>query len=198
LDAQQELRERLSDKRVGIIGLGGLGSNAAAMLVRTGVRHLVLADFDTVDGSNLDRQLYFMEDIGRLKTEAIADTLRRIEPALDLELVSSRVTEDDIVAIGSRVDILVEATDCAETKALVMGACSRHLPDLPCVAASGLAGLDSANTVVTRALTEHLWIVGDLTSDASTGLPLAASRVMVAAAHEAHAVVRILLGLDGP
>jgi sulfur carrier protein ThiS adenylyltransferase len=198
VDAQTELRQRLADKRVGIIGLGGLGSNAAAMLVRTGVRHLVLADFDVVDESNLNRQLFFREDIGRLKTEALADTLRRIEPQVDLELVSSRVAEDGIVAIGRRVDVLMEATDCADTKALVMNACAQHLPGVPCVAASGLAGLDSANTVVTQALTDNLWVVGDLTSDVSTGLPLAATRVMIAAAHEAHAVVRILLGMREP
>jgi sulfur carrier protein ThiS adenylyltransferase len=198
LDAQLELRRRLADKRVGIIGLGGLGSNAAAMLVRTGVRHLVLADFDVVDESNLNRQLYFREDVGKRKTEALAETLRRIEPEVELELVSSRVAEDEIVAIGRRVDVLMEATDCADTKALVMNACAQHLPDVPCVAASGLAGLDSANTVVTQALTDHLWVVGDLTSDVSTGLPLAATRVMIAAAHEAHAVVRILLGMREP
>lgn len=198
MDAQRELREALADKRVGIIGLGGLGSNAAAMLVRTGVRRFVLADFDVVDTSNLNRQLYFREDIGRAKTDALADTLRRIEPDLELELIASRVGEDDIVAIGRRVDVLVEATDCADTKALVMNACAQHLPGLPCVAASGLAGLGSANTVVTQALAERLWVVGDLTSDVSTGLPLAASRVMIAAAHEAHAVVRILLGMSEP
>ena len=198
MDAQQELHDRLADKRVGIVGLGGLGSNVAAMLVRAGVRHFVLADFDVVDTSNLNRQLYFREDIGRAKTEALAETLRRIEPDLELELIASRVGEDEITAIGRGVDVLIEATDCADTKALVMNACARHLPDLPCVAASGLAGLGSANTVVTRALAEHLWVVGDLTSDVSTGLPLAASRVMVAAAHEAHAAVRILLGFDEP
>lgn len=198
MDAQLDLRERLADKRVGIIGLGGLGSNAAAMLVRMGVRHFVLADFDVVDESNLNRQLYFRADIGRPKTEALADTLRRIEPDLDLELVTSRVGEDDIVAIGRRVDVLVEATDCADAKALVMNVCAQRLPDLPCVAASGLAGLGSANTVVTQALTDRLWVVGDLTSDVSTGLPLAASRVMIAAAHEAHAVLRILLGMSEP
>jgi sulfur carrier protein ThiS adenylyltransferase len=198
VDTQRELREDLADKRVGIIGLGGLGSNAAAMLVRTGVRHLVLADFDVVDESNLNRQLYFREDIGRLKTDALADTLRRIDPDVELELIDSRVGEAEIVAIGRRVDVLVEATDCADTKALVMNAAAQHLPDLPCVAASGLAGLGSANTVVTQALTDRLWVVGDLTSDVSTGLPLAASRVMIAAAHEAHAVVRILLGMAEP
>jgi sulfur carrier protein ThiS adenylyltransferase len=79
-----------------------------------------------------------------------------------------------------------------------MNVCAQHLPELPCVAASGLAGLGSANDVVTQPLAEHLWIVGDLTSDVSKGLPLAASRVMVASGHEAHAVVRILLGMTEP
>ena len=198
MDPQQELRERLAGKRVGIIGLGGLGSNAAAMLVRTGVRAFVLADFDTVDESNLNRQLYFREDIGRPKTEALARRLRQIEPDLDLELVATQVDEAGVVDIGRRVDVLVEAVDCADTKAAVLNAAAQHLPDLPLVAASGLAGSGSANTVVTERLTDRLWMVGDLTSDVTDGLPLVASRVMVAAAHEAHAVVRILLGLYEP
>jgi sulfur carrier protein ThiS adenylyltransferase len=198
VDAQQDLRARLTGKRVGIIGLGGLGSNVAAMLVRTGVGHLVLADGDRVDASNLNRQLYFRDDIDRPKTEALADTLRRIDPDVDLELVGLAVDADGVVAIGRRVDILVEAVDCADTKAMIMNACTQRLPDLPLVAASGLAGSGSANAVVTEVLSERVWMVGDQTSDVTDGLPLVASRVMAAAAHEAHAVVRILLGLTEP
>jgi sulfur carrier protein ThiS adenylyltransferase len=198
VDAQQELRARLARGHVAIIGLGGLGSNAAAMLVRCGVRHLTLVDFDTVEESNLNRQLYFRDDIGRPKTESLAALLRRIEPGLDLMLISDRVEADDVVAIGGTVDVLMEAVDCADTKAMILNACAQHLPDLPVVAASGLAGSDSANSVVTEPISQRVWMVGDLTSDVTSGLPLVASRVMVAAAHEAHAVVRLLLGCDGP
>lgn len=198
VDPQEELRDRLAGKRVGIIGLGGLGSNAAAMLVRAGVRRLVLADFDVVDESNLNRQLYFRGDIGRLKTDALAERLLAIDPDLEIRLVPRRVEGPDVVEIGRTVDVLIEAVDCADTKAAIINAAAQHLPDLPLVAASGLAGSGSANAVVTEKLTETLWMVGDLTSDVTDGLPLVASRVMAAAAHEAHAAIRILLGHAEP
>lgn len=192
---QAAVRARLAQSGVGIIGLGGLGSNAAMMLVRAGVRRLVLADFDVVDAGNLNRQLYFAEQLGRMKTDALAETLRRIEPALDLTLVREPITAGNIAAVFGGVDVLLEAVDCAETKEAIVEAASDLLPDTPFVWVSGLAGCGSANEIVTRRLGETLWVVGDLTADIRDGLPLIASRVMAAAAHEAHIATRILLGL---
>ena len=192
---QVAVRARLAATTVGIIGLGGLGSNASMMLVRSGVRRFVLADFDTVEPSNLNRQLYFPDQLGRLKADALAETLTRIEPALDLTLVREPITAGNITAVFGGVDVLLEAVDKAETKEMLVAAASDLLPGTPFVWVSGLAGCSSANDIVTSRLGETLWVVGDLSSDIRDGLPLISSRVMVAAAHEAHIATRILLGL---
>ncbi len=193
-----ELRARLAASSAAIIGCGGLGSNVAAMLLRSGVRALTLIDFDRVDDSNLNRQLFFRDQVGRLKTEALAETLLRIEPEARLTLVTERVTAENIVGFVLGADVIIEAVDGAATKAMIVNVCTGALPETPLVTASGLAGYDSANDIVTERLTDTVYLVGDLHSDACAGLPLLASRVMVAAAHEAHAAIRRLLGLREP
>ena len=192
---QAGVRARLGEASVGIIGLGGLGSNAAMMLVRSGVRHLVLADFDRVEEGNLARQLYFPDQLGRQKTDALAETLLRIAPDLDLTLVSERIQADDIPLFFGTVDVLLEAVDSAETKMMIVETASDRLPDTPLVWVAGLAGCASANAIATQRVGETVWVVGDLEADIRDGLPLLASRVMTAAAHEAHIATRILLGM---
>lgn len=192
---QAGVRARLAEATVGIIGLGGLGSNAAMMLVRSGVRRFVLADFDVVETSNLSRQLFFPDQLGSPKTEALAETLTRIEPSVDLTLIRERITPDNLAGVFARVDVLLEAVDAAETKAAIVETASDRLPDTPLVWVAGLAGCASANAIATRRVGETVWVVGDLEADIRDGLPLLASRVMVAAAHEAHIATRILLGM---
>jgi sulfur carrier protein ThiS adenylyltransferase len=192
---QAGVRARLAGATVGIIGLGGLGSNAAMMLVRSGVRHLVLGDFDRVEEGNLARQLYFPDQLGELKTEALAKTLLRIAPSLDLTLVAERIESDDIVRLFGAVDVLLEAVDKAETKQMIVETASDLLPDTPLVWVAGLAGCATANAIATQRVGETIWVVGDLEADIRDGLPLLASRVMVAAAQQAHIATRILLGM---
>ena len=198
LQTDAEMRARLAASSVAIIGCGGLGSNVAAMLLRSGVRTLTLIDFDVVEPSNLNRQLYFRDQLGRSKVEALSETLLRIDPEAQLTLVAERMTRDNLAGFVRAADVIVEAVDGAETKAMVIDACMRELPATPLVTASGLAGVDSANTIVTERPCDELYLVGDLTSDVRAGLPLFASRVMVAAAHEAHAAIRRLLGFVEP
>jgi sulfur carrier protein ThiS adenylyltransferase len=198
LQTDAEMRARLAASRVAIIGCGGLGSNVAAMLLRSGVRTLTLIDFDVVEPSNLNRQLYFRDQVGRLKVEALCETLLRIDPEARLTLVAERMTRDNLPGFVRDADVIVEAADGADTKAMVIDVCMRELPETPLVTASGLAGVDSANTIVTERPCDELYLVGDLTSDVRAGLPLFASRVMVAAAHEAHAAIRRLLGFVEP
>lgn len=195
---ERELRARLHASSVAIVGCGGLGSNVAAMLLRSGVRSLTLIDFDVVDASNLNRQLFFRDQIGRPKTEALAETLLRIDPEARLTLHTCRVTIENLVVLVRDADVIVEAVDSAATKAMIVNTCMTALQDTPLVTASGLAGYGSANAIVTERPCDDLYLVGDLTSDVTAGLPLFASRVMVAAAHEAHAAIRRLLGFDEP
>lgn len=192
---QAGVQARLADATVGIVGLGGLGSNAAMMLVRSGVRRLVLADFDRVEPSNLARQLYFPDQLGRLKTEALSETLLRIEPGLDLTLIAQRIEAADIPRLFGDVDVLLEAVDKAETKRMIVETASDLLPTTPLVWVAGLAGCASANAIATQRIGDTVWVVGDLEADIRDGLPLLASRVMTAAAHEAHIATRILLGM---
>ena len=181
-----------------IIGCGGLGSNAATMLLRSGVRHLTLIDFDVVEEGNLNRQSYFRDQLGEPKTEALAEILLRIQPDAHLELHQLCVTEENLVDLVARSDVVIEAVDGVETKAMIGSVLMRSLPEMPIVTASGIAGFDSANTIETQLVADGFYLVGDLQSDVRDGLPLMASRVMVAAAHEAHAAIRILLGHPEP
>jgi len=192
------LRARLAASHVALVGCGGLGSNAAAMLVRSGVGRLTLIDFDVVEESNLNRQLFFRDQIGRPKVDALAETLHRIDPDVRLDLVHECVTPDTLMSAVGDADVIIEAADRAEVKAMVVNVICSQAPQLPLVSASGLAGVDSANEIVTERVGEHFYLVGDCRSDVRDGLPLLASRVMVAAAHEAHAAIRILLGYEEP
>jgi sulfur carrier protein ThiS adenylyltransferase len=189
-----DLRARLGVTRVGIIGLGGLGSNVAWMLLRAGVGALVLADHDAVDASNLERQFYFADQVGLPKTEALSTNLQRITPGARLECFQTHIDEGNLGEIFGGVDVLVEAADSAHAKAMVVAAASEQLPGTPIVAASGVAGYGSPNDIITRHLMGDVWMVGDLVSEVSAEHPLFASRVAVAAGHQAHMVVRILLG----
>lgn len=192
------LRTRLGSAHVAIIGCGGLGSNVAAMLLRSGVKRLTLIDFDRVEESNLNRQLFFRDQLGMPKVEALADTLRRIDPDANLHLVHECMTAENLVDVVEGADVVVEAVDRAEVKAMIANCLLEGVPTTPLVSASGLAGFDSANTIVTECLGENFYLIGDMESDVRAGHPLLASRVMVAAAHQAHATIRIILGHPEP
>lgn len=193
-ESYRDLRAELGTKRVGIVGCGGLGSNAAWMLVRSGIGSLVLADHDLVEEGNLDRQFFFRDQIGLPKTEALAINLMRIDPIVRLELFQAHIDETNFAGIFSGIDLLIEAVDSAHDKAMLVAVCSEQLPGIPIVSASGLAGYGSTNDIITRHLMGDLWMVGDLVSEVSAEHPLFASRVCVAAGHEAHMAIRILLG----
>ena len=193
-DDDAAVRARLALAHVAIVGCGGLGSNAAALLVRSGVGELTLVDFDVVEESNLNRQLFFRDQLGAAKTEALAETLRRIDPGVALHLIRRRVTADDLVELVGDADVVIEAVDTAATKAMIATVLRRERPGTPLVTASGLAGFGPANEIVTAEVADGFYLVGDCASDVRAGLPLMGSRVMIASAHEAHAAVRLLLG----
>lgn len=193
-----QLRARLRTCTVAVIGCGGLGSNVAEMLVRSGVGRLMLADFDIVDERNLNRQFFFRNQIGMSKVVALAENLQRIRSDVRLDLVAERVTEENLIGLVRGACAIVEAVDEADVKAMILNTCLTELPDVPLVTASGLAGYGSTNAIVTERMAENLYVVGDLTSDVRDGHPLFASRVMAAAAAQAHAVIRVLLGYPEP
>ena len=187
-------RERriLESAVVGIAGAGGLGSNCAMHLVRAGVKKLVIADFDVVGESNLNRQFFFRDQLGRKKVDALGENLRRIEPDLSLDLRDVRLAPDNIDWTFSGCSVIVEAFDSADAKSMLLHAL---LPlGKPIVSASGIAGWGRSLAIGQRRIGKNLILIGDTSSDVSNGLAPFSPRVGIAAAMEANAVVALLLG----
>ncbi len=194
---RNQTRERLATTRVGIAGAGGLGSNCAVALARAGVGHLVVADFDLVQRSNLDRQYYFADQIGRPKVEALRDNIGRIDPEVRVEAVSLRLDADKAVATFTGCSVVVEAFDDAAAKAMLIETILERLPEAAIVAASGIAGWGRVEDLSVRRM-GRLILVGDLESAVSDELPPMAPRVGVAACMEADLVLELLLGGPSP
>jgi sulfur carrier protein ThiS adenylyltransferase len=186
--------EKLKKARVGIAGLGGLGSHVATALVRVGVGHLVLADFDVVEPSNLGRQAYFADQIGMEKTEALGANLQRVNPYAGLTLHTTRIDGCNAPLLFSGCSVVVEALDRAEEKAMLIEALLEGLPSAEIIAASGLAGHGTSETIRVHRLGKRLYVVGDLESEARPFMGLMAPRVGVAAHIQANLAVRLLLG----
>lgn len=190
----RDLRERFEGARVAVCGLGGLGSNVAIALARSGVGCMHLIDFDRVDITNLNRQQYEVSQLGMLKTKALPHNLARIAPYCQVVAQTLKITEADIPGLFDEDDIVCECFDKPEAKAMLVQGVLESYPGKPLVAASGMAGLSSANTIRTRKVGRNLYLCGDGESDVADGLGLVSSRVMACAAHEAHMVLRLLAG----
>ncbi|MBQ3392538.1 MAG: thiamine biosynthesis protein ThiF [Lachnospiraceae bacterium] len=177
-----------------VCGLGGLGSNIAIALARAGVGKLILIDFDRVDLTNLHRQQYKASQIGQYKTQAMQDNLREIAPYTELETHAVRITEENLQELLRGADIVCEAFDNAQSKAMLVNGVLEELPGTVVVAASGMAGLGTPNSVRTRKITDRFYLCGDGISEVQTAQSLVAPRVMLCAAHQALTVLRILAG----
>jgi sulfur carrier protein ThiS adenylyltransferase len=191
-----EVHQPLKNATVGIAGAGGLGSAIAIALMRCGVGHLIIADYDIVEPSNLNRQHYFLDQIGQPKVTALSETLRRINPFNSLQCENVTLDCDNIPPLFSEVDVMVEAFDCPEAKAMISQCWLRTFPHKPLVAASGMAGYGPSNSITTRRALGNLYICGDGTTAVQPGTGLMAPRVGIAAHHQANTVIRLLLGID--
>ena len=190
----EAFQERAEQTTVAICGLGGLGSNISICLARAGVGKLILIDFDRVDISNLHRQQYKVSQIGLPKTEALAANLREIAPYVQLETHTVRITEDNMEELLKDADIICEAFDNPECKAMLVNSVLETFPEKYLLAGSGMAGMDSANRIETRRVLKRFYLCGDGVSDVKECGTLVSSRVMTCAAQEAHMVIRILAG----
>lgn len=194
----RELQAKFTDSSVAICGLGGLGSNIAVALARVGIGKLILIDFDRVDISNLHRQQYKAGQIGQYKTEALAENLKEIAPYTDIVIHTVRITEGNLTELLRDADIICEAFDDAEAKAMLVNGVLEQFHKKYLIAASGMAGLGSANSIRTRKIVDRFYLCGDGVSDVSDDIGLIAPRVMLCAAHQAQMVIRILSGNDEP
>ena len=192
------LQEKFAAGRAAVCGLGGLGSSVAIALARAGVGALHLIDFDRVDLSNLNRQQYFADQLGRYKTEALAETLARVAPYCRIRTDTVRITEENLPDLLAEDGVVCECFDRPEAKAMLVSGVREHFPDKYLVAASGMAGLGSANAIRTRRAFGRLYLCGDETSDLAAGAGLISARVLVCAGHQAHMVLRLLAGETEP
>jgi sulfur carrier protein ThiS adenylyltransferase len=190
------VHDRVKRATVGIAGVGGLGSAVAIALARTGVGSLIIADFDLVEPSNLNRQQYFLDQLGQPKVYALRDTLARINPHVHVAACHLTLTAGNVAEIFGAVDLLVEAFDRADQKAMLAETFLARCPGKPVVAGSGMAGFGPANSVRTTRHGRNLYLCGDEVTAAAPGIGLMAPRVGVAAHHQANAVLRLLLGED--
>ena len=189
-----DLHKRFSCATVAVCGLGGLGSNIAIALARAGIGKLLLIDFDRVDITNLHRQQYKANQIGCYKADALAENLLEIAPYTELKTVTAKITEENLADLLKDADVVCEAFDNAESKAMLVNGVLEQLPGCYLVAASGMAGMDTPNTIKTRKVMKRFYLCGDEVSDVADTIGLVAPRVMLCAAHQAHTVLRILAG----
>lgn len=181
---------KIQKVKIGIAGLGGLGSNCAVNLVRTGFIHFVLADFDKVDHSNLNRQFYFHDQIGMNKTRALTINLKRINSHMKIKKIITPINADTVIKTFKECDIVVEALDKAEYKKILI---ERLLPTKKfIVSASGLCGYGKSDDLRINVLKKNLVLIGDLKSDNANFAPLS-PRVNIAAAKQADVVLEYVL-----
>ncbi|OPJ55189.1 sulfur carrier protein ThiS adenylyltransferase ThiF [Alkalithermobacter paradoxus] len=190
------VHQKIKNAKVGIAGLGGLGSNVALLLSRMGVGKLLLVDFDVVEPSNLNRQQYFIRHIGMKKVDALTEIIGEINPFVSIESKNVFVEQSNIQSIFSDVDIIVEAFDNPKSKAALVNEVLTKMPDKKIIAASGMGGYFSSNLIKTKRVTDKFYLVGDEFSEARPGQGLMSPRVCIAASHQANMVIRILLCQD--
>ena len=188
--------EKLKKAKVCILGLGGLGSNVAVLLARSGIGYLKLVDFDIVEASNLNRQQYRISHIGIKKTEAMKSIIREINPFVEVDILNIKVYRENIYSIVGDIEIVVEAFDRAETKAMTIEELLTNKNKIV-VSASGMAGLESANEIITRKINDNFYLIGDNYTDYEEYSGIMSTRVMLCAAHQANIVLRLILGGKG-
>ena len=188
-----EERAVLESARVGIAGAGGLGSNCAMHLVRAGVRHITVVDFDVVNESNLNRQFFFRNQLGKKKVEALKENLLRIDPDADIRAVDAKLDAVSVKEIFGDCDIVVEAFDVVDAKVMLVSSFASSGKKL--VTASGLAGWGRSNAMRVRKM-GNIVAIGDGETAVGANAAPASPRVGIAAAMQANSVVALLLGKE--
>lgn len=188
-----DVHKKVKHAVIGIGGLGGLGSNIALSLARLGVGKLLLIDFDHVEISNINRQAYFLRHIGVHKTKAIVELIKEVNPFVEIETVDTYINRENALSYFKDVDIVVEAFDNPASKAALTEVILTKT-DKPLVAASGMAGALSSNSILTEKIRKNFYLCGDRVTDSRAGHGLMAPRVTIAAGHQANMVLRLILG----
>ena len=185
--------EKLAASSVGIAGCGGLGSNAAIALARAGIGRLILADRDLVEESNLNRQSFFLSDVGKVKVEALASMIAAINPGIRLDIHRTEVSPGNAAELFAEADLLIEAFDRAESKRWLMEAWCRSFPERPIVGASGISGIGKSSGIAVRS-SGNIYIIGD--QETSMEIGLCSARVGLVANMQANVAIALLTGME--
>ena len=189
----EEIKRHLSRFRVGIAGAGGLGSNCAIALARSGVGTLVIADFDIVEAKNLNRQYYFSDQAGMMKTIALKENISRIDSKIKVITFDKRLDRSNIPLVFSGCDVIVEAFDKAEMKEMIVEVVQLMMPGIPLIIGSGMAGWGRNESLKSRQVDNTLYVCGDESSESDDDLPPMAGRVGIVACMQANIVIDILM-----
>lgn len=189
----EQIKNILKNKVVGVAGAGGLGSNCVAALTRVGVGTIIIADHDKVSETNLNRQYFFFDQIGKSKVAAIKENLERINPSVNIVACEVKLVPDNIITIFQSCEVIVEAFDLAVEKEMFIETVLLHFPDKPLVVGLGMAGWGRNDLIHVRKL-DKMYICGDEVSEINPDLPPIAPRVGIVANMQANVVLEILLG----
>ncbi len=189
----EEIKKKLSRYTVGIAGAGGLGSNCASSLVRSGIGRLVIADFDIVSHSNLNRQFFFTDQVGMPKVDALKINLERISSESVVEAYNLKLDNNNIANLFKDCDIIVEAFDRSDMKLMFAETLAAELPGTPLIMGSGVAGWGGNEELRSRKVDDTLYICGDEKAEVSGQLPPIAPRVTIVSNMQANIVLEILL-----
>jgi sulfur carrier protein ThiS adenylyltransferase len=190
-----DIKTHLSRFRVGIAGAGGLGSTCAVALARSGVGTLVIADYDVIETSNLNRQYYFMSQVGMMKTDALKENIRNINPEVKVIAHQRKLDSFNITGIFSGCDIIVEAFDSSEMKEMLIETVQTRMPGIPLIVGSGMAGWGKTIDIKCRKIDETLYVCGDESTEVSDNMPTIAPRVGIVANMQANIVIEILMNI---
>lgn len=191
----QDYLDKVSKSRIGFAGAGGLGSNCALNLVRSGFSKLTIVDFDIIIPSNLDRQFYFLDQVGLNKVDALKTNLLRVNPDLEIKALIKKIDKDNIKTIFADCDIVLECFDRAEHKKMLVEGLVSSGKFI--VAVSGVGGIGSSDEIRIHQLKDNLVLIGDLKSDISHKPPVS-PRVNIVAAKQADVVLSYVLHKPPP
>lgn len=188
------LTEKLRNMHFFIAGAGGLGSNVALMLTRAGAVRFTIVDFDKVEAANINRQFYFRDQVGLIKVRALKTNLLRINPDIKINTIQEKITADNAhKIIPAESDIILECFDCGASKAMLATYCLQHLPKIPLITVSGLAGTGPLDQIYISKKPGKMIVIGDQSSEVSPETGTLSTRVMFTAAMQAHTAISILL-----
>jgi sulfur carrier protein ThiS adenylyltransferase len=188
-----EVRDHLAQFRVGIAGAGGLGSNCAVALARSGIGTIVVSDYDVIEPANLNRQYYFTSQVGMQKSTALKENISRINPDITVIAHTEKLDSSNIAEIFAGCDVIVEAFDRDDMKQMLIETVLSKMPGTPVVIGSGLAGWGNSEAIRYRKADDTIYICGDEATAVGDDMPPMAPRVGMVANMQANTVVEILM-----